>query len=240
MFQQRQLRISKVSYSIMVYLNQLSSLPFDDIVNGYLKTDLFALIQQSITYNNPVAPKALPSVQQFMRLRTIKNKPWSDPVWDLFVSNDVQEHLEFFESFNTYLVQLCESNNHACTSQEDVINKIKKRRTIKLPKGTTSSTEETLNTNDKTVTQKRTKKATIPATVKRLVWNKHIGEETGKAKCMCCKVTDITQMSFNCGHIVSEKNGGDVKVNNLLPVCQNCNTSMGTMNMGEFKEKHGI
>lgn len=84
------------------------------------------------------------------------------------------------------------------------------------------------------------KKAKIPVALKRLVWNKHIGEEVGKAKCKCCNVTDITQLAFNCGHVVAEANGGEVTLDNLWPICQNCNSSIGTMNMVDFKEKFKI
>jgi len=78
------------------------------------------------------------------------------------------------------------------------------------------------------------KKKPISATIKRLVWNTNIGEQIGKSKCMCCNVTDITQMSFNCGHIIAEINGGETVVSNLKPICQNCNSSMGTKDMKEF------
>ena len=81
---------------------------------------------------------------------------------------------------------------------------------------------------------KKKKKKPIAATIKRLVWNTNIGEDIGKSKCMCCNSTDITQMSFNCGHIVAEVNGGDTIVSNLKPICQNCNSSMGTKNMEDF------
>jgi hypothetical protein len=80
----------------------------------------------------------------------------------------------------------------------------------------------------------KAKKTKISAAMKRLVWNTNIGEDIGKSKCMCCKSTDITQMSFNCGHIVAEAKGGDTIVSNLKPICQNCNSSMGTKNMNEF------
>jgi 5-methylcytosine-specific restriction endonuclease McrA len=89
------------------------------------------------------------------------------------------------------------------------------------------------NTCKKEETKKKKKKS-ISATIKRLVWNTNIGEDIGKSKCMCCKSTDITQMSFNCGHIVAEVNGGDTIVSNLKPICQNCNSSMGTKNMEDF------
>ena len=78
------------------------------------------------------------------------------------------------------------------------------------------------------------KKKPISSTIKRLVWNTHIGEEIGKSKCTCCKSTDITQLSFNCGHIISEANGGQIIVSNLKPICQNCNSSMGIKNMNDF------
>ena len=89
---------------------------------------------------------------------------------------------------------------------------------------------ETTNTNTNT----KTKKTKISATLKRLVWNTHIGEDIGKYKCVCCNVTDITQLSFHCGHIIAEINGGQTNVSNLKPICQNCNSSMATKNMDDF------
>jgi 5-methylcytosine-specific restriction endonuclease McrA len=82
--------------------------------------------------------------------------------------------------------------------------------------------------------EKKPKKKAISATIKKLVWNTNIGEDIGKAKCTCCKSTDITQMSFNCGHVISEHNGGETIVSNLKPICQNCNSSMGTKDMNDF------
>ncbi len=83
---------------------------------------------------------------------------------------------------------------------------------------------------------KNKKKKPISATMKRLVWNTHIGEEIGKYKCLCCNITAITQLSFNCGHIIAEANGGATIVSNLKPICQNCNSSMGTKNMHDFMQ----
>ena len=77
-------------------------------------------------------------------------------------------------------------------------------------------------------------KKKISATLKRLVWNKWIGEEFGKSKCLCCNVTDINQMSFHCGHIIAESKGGNTILSNLKPICQNCNSSMASMNMDDF------
>jgi 5-methylcytosine-specific restriction endonuclease McrA len=78
------------------------------------------------------------------------------------------------------------------------------------------------------------KKKSIPSAIKKLVWNKNIGEDIGKSKCYCCKSTDISQTSFHCGHVIAESKGGKTIVSNLKPICQNCNSSMGTKDMNEF------
>ena len=83
------------------------------------------------------------------------------------------------------------------------------------------------------------RKQRIPAAVKRLVWNTYIGEEKGNAFCVCCKHTIISQMSFHCGHVISEYHGGNVEVSNLRPICQNCNSSMGKRHMGDFMKQLG-
>ena len=82
--------------------------------------------------------------------------------------------------------------------------------------------------------EKKKKKKAISSTLKRLVWNTHIGEEIGKSKCLCCNTTDITQLSFHCGHVIAEAMEGETNVSNLRPICQNCNSSMGTKNMNDF------
>ena len=41
-------------------------------------------------------------------------------------------------------------------------------------------------------------------------------------------------MSFNYGHIIAETNGCETIIYNLKPICQNCNSSMGTKNMDDF------
>jgi hypothetical protein len=93
---------------------------------------------------------------------------------------------------------------------------------------------------DETLPEEKKKKKPIPVALKRKVWAKWMSEDTGKAKCMCCKLTDVTQLNFHCGHIISEAEGGELKVDNLKPICQSCNSSMGTTNMDEFMKKYGF
>ena len=84
------------------------------------------------------------------------------------------------------------------------------------------------------------KKQSIPLALKRNVWHKWIGEDIGKVACLCCKLTNITQMSFSCGHIIAESKGGLLILDNLKPICVSCNSSMSTQNMDEFIIKYGF
>ena len=82
----------------------------------------------------------------------------------------------------------------------------------------------------------KTKKKQIPKRVRELCWTRYNGTNfTGK--CACCQ-ENITVFNYDAGHIISEYNGGDVSVDNLIPLCRGCNVSMGTTNCLEFIEKY--
>ena len=83
-------------------------------------------------------------------------------------------------------------------------------------------------------------KTQIPKKIKELVWDKYISIRNGIGLCQCCQKTEITQMSFQCGHIISENNGGKIDITNLAPICSLCNLSMGTRNMDEFIKTHNL
>ena len=80
------------------------------------------------------------------------------------------------------------------SDEQEYINKMAKLDLNKVVKASSPPPKKTY------------RKKAIPATVKRIVWNNYIGEHIGKTKCYCCKLTDIIQMSFHCGHVISEKN----------------------------------
>ena len=84
------------------------------------------------------------------------------------------------------------------------------------------------------------RKKAIPLSLKRAVWARWIGDDVAKTRCLCCKVQEIHIMSYHCGHVVSEKRGGGTVVENLRPICQMCNSSMGTKNMNDFMRENGL
>ncbi len=47
-------------------------------------------------------------------------------------------------------------------------------------------------------------------------------------------------LNFVCGHIIAEANGGELKLDNLKPICVSCNSSMGVQNMNEYIQKYGL
>ena len=65
-------------------------------------------------------------------------------------------------------------------------------------------------------------------------WDKWIGEDYGVHNCLCCDRIKIKQSTFQGGHFKSEKNGGKISVNNIIPICAGCNSSMGSKNMDYY------
>jgi hypothetical protein len=84
---------------------------------------------------------------------------------------------------------------------------------------------------------KKPSKNKIPKVIKNNSWDKYIGKNIGEAYCICCNETKIDSKNFIAGHIISEKNNGLINIDNILPICNSCNSSMGITNMDIFIEK---
>jgi 5-methylcytosine-specific restriction endonuclease McrA len=102
--------------------------------------------------------------------------------------------------------------------------------------GSCYSTNQIKNSTNKIKYNKKN----IPKALKRMVWDKYIGENVGKAKCLCCKHQDIRQIEFHCGHVIAEVNKGKTNIANLRPICAQCNLSMGSINMDLFIKKYMV
>ena len=77
--------------------------------------------------------------------------------------------------------------------------------------------------------QKKPKKKKISPQIRFDVWKTYIGDKI-EAKCFCCWKARITPFTYNntfhAGHIKSEANGGRISIDNLLPICSDCNKDM--------------
>lgn len=80
-------------------------------------------------------------------------------------------------------------------------------------------------------------KSKLNSVLRYSVWNNIIGQKIGVHKCPCCNLNEISQQNFHCGHIVSKFNGGEDIIDNLIPICGSCNSSMGITNMDSFIQK---
>ena len=87
-----------------------------------------------------------------------------------------------------------------------------------------------INGNKKKIKREKTKQK-IPKSIKNNSWNKYIGLLKGTSVCICCNIKTIDSKQFIGGHIISEKNGGKVTIDNIIPICSGCNNSMGSTNM---------
>jgi 5-methylcytosine-specific restriction endonuclease McrA len=93
--------------------------------------------------------------------------------------------------------------------------------------------------NNNVVKKEKKTKEKIPASVKNTLWSINF-DNSIQGNCQCCKTEVISKNNFDCGHIISEKNGGKVHLDNLKLICRSCNSSMGTTNMNDFMTKYGF
>lgn len=145
-----------------------------------------------------------------------------------------EKQIEYYKNFNKdkLILELIMIFNKILLNQNILSKKLNDDKyTIKKIESIHNNLKNKENITYKNETKK---KKLIPHTLRRWVWNYWIGEDIGSSKCLCCKITKISQMNFQCGHIISEYNGGELKISNLKPICQPCNLSMGTQNMDEF------
>jgi hypothetical protein len=74
----------------------------------------------------------------------------------------------------------------------------------------------------------------ISPKIRMCVWNRYFGKsETGLCP-ICDKKIRVGKNGFHCGHIISEANNGVTEVDNLRPICADCNINMGAKNWDDY------
>jgi hypothetical protein len=68
---------------------------------------------------------------------------------------------------------------------------------------------------------------------KNSIWRKTNGS---LEKCMCpvCSLNLISNESFSAGHILPESKGGMMCIENIMPICPECNSQMGSRHLYWF------
>lgn len=84
------------------------------------------------------------------------------------------------------------------------------------------------NKKSQTPLQSKYKKKKISAALREQVWI-HTAGRVFERKCSvswCQNMIDV--FSFQCGHNIPESKGGATTLDNLIPICGRCNSSMGS------------
>jgi hypothetical protein len=74
----------------------------------------------------------------------------------------------------------------------------------------------------------------IPKKIRKLVWKKRNSSNLN-GTCYVCQ-EKIEFDNFQCGHIISVFYGGKTNINNMEPICGQCNNDMGIHNLNQYKQ----
>jgi 5-methylcytosine-specific restriction endonuclease McrA len=87
--------------------------------------------------------------------------------------------------------------------------------------------------------KKKYRKKQIPKALREQVWIAKMGRKFD-GQCMISWCTnEITCFYFDCGHNIPESKGGPTNVENLIPICRNCNLGMGNrLTIEEWQKKY--
>ncbi len=85
------------------------------------------------------------------------------------------------------------------------------------------------------------KKKKIPKALREQVWINKMGKNfTGTCSISWCE-NDMSCFNFDCGHNIPESKGGPTNIENLIPICRNCNVGMGNrFTIDEWEKKYEI
>ena len=82
-------------------------------------------------------------------------------------------------------------------------------------------------------------KQVIPKAIREQVWIRYMGK-TFQKECFIhwCK-NQIDVFNFQVGHNIPESKGGPTNVENLIPICRNCNLGMGNrLTIEQWQKKY--
>ena len=88
---------------------------------------------------------------------------------------------------------------------------------------------------------KKYRKKKIPKALREQVWINKMGKNfTGTCSISWCE-NDMSCFNFDCGHNIPESKGGPTNIENLIPICRNCNIGMGNRyTIDEWEKKYEV
>lgn len=79
----------------------------------------------------------------------------------------------------------------------------------------------------------------ISEAMRNRIWEEYLDGKAYVAKCWCCRRKDISRKEYHAGHIVAVVHGGTNVIQNLRPICADCNLDMKETNMFQYMRDKG-
>jgi len=92
---------------------------------------------------------------------------------------------------------------------------------------------KSLNAGPKNLTKSISKKEAFTPWYKKNIWRK-VNGILDKVPCPVCSQELISIDSFSAGHILPESKGGMICIENIIPICTDCNIQMGSRHLYWF------
>ena len=121
------------------------------------------------------------------------------------------------------------SQEQLITASEPVISLCELKERSRLANNKVAEKYKTLDTSS----GNKNKKEPVPEWFKNTIWRKSHGS-VEKAQCPVCSMNVISVESFSAGHILAESKGGMMCCENIIPICPECNSQMGTRHLYWF------
>lgn len=83
------------------------------------------------------------------------------------------------------------------------------------------------------ILEKNKIKTKITPWFKRKIWRAQY-RDIPSALCPICNDSTISSESFSAGHIIPESKGGPIAIHNIMAICDDCNSQMGTHHLYWF------
>jgi len=115
------------------------------------------------------------------------------------------------------------------TASEPVISLCELKELARQTNNKVAEKYKTLDTSSGS----KSKKEPVPEWFKNTIWRKAYGP-IEKAQCPVCSMNVISVESFSAGHILAESKGGMMCSENIIPICPECNSQMGTRHLYWF------
>jgi hypothetical protein len=115
------------------------------------------------------------------------------------------------------------------TASEPVISLCELRELSSVANNKVAEKYKTLDTSSGS----KVKKEAVPEWFKSVIWRKVYGS-IEKTQCPVCSMNVISAESYSAGHILAESKGGMMCSENIIPICPECNSQMGTRHLYWF------